>query len=917
MADLEDTIRIIFAGVDQTGSAIGSVASNLSSINDSVLKVAGPLADFATGLLAIEAAAFASGAAIAVLASDKADQFEISFREIATLIDEPVENLEGFRNAILEYGQSSTQSLSEIIAALYSSISAGVDYTKSLEVVAIAEELAIAGKADLGNTLVALVSTLNAYGKSTEEAGNISDIFFKTVALGQTTIPELSDSLSQVTSLAAQAGVPFDELAAAIAALTKGGAPTSAAITQVVGAISAIIKPSGEAAKLADDLGISFNAEALAANGLKGVLDEAAEATGGNVAQQAILFGRVQALNGVLALTGSAAQSFSDNLVEMDNVTGSTSEAAAKFRDVLDTGVDALDILLIKIGTPLRKAFFEARGSITDITNALAAAVVGDTGLKSLADLVVKLAQDFAATVKAIATNLPAALAAADFSDFEAGITAVVDAVGRLTGGFDVTSVDGLKNAIERLGSAFLGLSTFTAGAIDAITPLIAKIVELAESAPALDKDFISLAGNIGGLAIAANTVLPAVNTLLLGFIALGGAGGAIASVSSGLSTLGGVLAGAGAGFSAIAAAAGATAGALSLGVTSAAAAGAAIGKVGGEASGLTLALTDLIDRHTGLSESSRATAEAEDRFNDELIRTRQEVKEILSSLDGLNGKLDETEPKWQKQIDLLNEQNDTADKLTASFAKQGLIYDEVTGKLTPFNDGMKNLELVISDLEFKQKSLTEETRGYRAIIDEATGAVVGYEQVGGKLATSLDTTTDSAKEATEASDDFLVKMEEIASNERIKTIEAKVSLDIAQLEADTARVEAAFASINTSITSTGDVLNTSLGALTDLASSEFGGRFTEQFRILRDQIKLENNLREQSFELQRELNQAVIENLRAKSQALRRGDALIKVDGTNLAPELEAFMFKVLEAIQVKANSELQEFLLAVQPAA
>jgi len=50
-----------------------------------------------------------------------------------------------------------------------------------------------------------------------------------------------------------------------------------------------------------------------------------------------------------------------------------------------------------------------------------------------------------------------------------------------------------------------------------------------------------------------------------------------------------------------------------------------------------------------------------------------------------------------------------------------------------------------------------------------------------------------------------------------------------------------------------------------------------------------------------------------ARAAALRRGDAMIRIDGDGLQPHLEAFMFEILESIQVRVNQEGQELLLGV----
>lgn len=150
--------------------------------------------------------------------------------------------------------------------------------------------------------------------------------------------------------------------------------------------------------------------------------------------------------------------------------------------------------------------------------------------------------------------------------------------------------------------------------------------------------------------------------------------------------------------------------------------------------------------------------------------------------------------------------------------------------------------------------------------------------------------------------------MEEIASNERIKTIDAYVKLNVADLEAQTKRVEAAFNSIDTTIQSTGDLLG---GLFGNLSSAD---TYTK-LRII-EQIEAENKRRDAALELQKQLTQAEIENIQAKSRALERGDSVIKIDGTGLEPHLNAFMFEVLKAIRVSVNPEFQQYLLGLNPA-
>lgn len=161
------------------------------------------------------------------------------------------------------------------------------------------------------------------------------------------------------------------------------------------------------------------------------------------------------------------------------------------------------------------------------------------------------------------------------------------------------------------------------------------------------------------------------------------------------------------------------------------------------------------------------------------------------------------------------------------------------------------------------------------------------------------------ADKAAEAAQKMKLELEKLASNERIKLIEARVQLNVAQLQADTERIKAALASIDTTIKSTGDLLGSLFGQL-----DSQGNSFSDQWRIER-QIGLENQRRDDALRLQQELTKAQIEEMRARTQSLIKGDALIKIDGAGLKPHLEAFMWEILRAIQTRVNKDGLRLLL------
>ncbi len=196
MASLDQTIKIILTAVDETGGAFSTAAKGIDQLTDKVGAITGPMAAVTDSILATDAALLAMATTMTAVAVNAADKFDIGFREIATLVKTPIAGLQDFRQALLDYASTSTQSLDSVTQATYNAISAGVAQEDSLVAVAAAERLAVAGKAELNSTLEGLVGTMNAYGVGIDAAGKYSDVFFTTVRLGKTTIPELNDSLS-------------------------------------------------------------------------------------------------------------------------------------------------------------------------------------------------------------------------------------------------------------------------------------------------------------------------------------------------------------------------------------------------------------------------------------------------------------------------------------------------------------------------------------------------------------------------------------------------------------------------------------------------------------------------------------------------------------------------------------------------
>ncbi|WP_322003348.1 phage tail tape measure protein [Marinobacter alexandrii] len=866
----------------------------------------------------LDVALAAAALAVTGYAVKIADDFDTAFGEIATLIGQPASNLEDFQSQILQYSESSTASLDQITQATYNAISAGVDYKDSLELLNAAEQLSIAGRADLGDTTVALVSTLNAFGASADQAGEFADTFFTAVQLGQTTIPELASSIGRLAPIASAAGLSFKEMAAAIATITaETGTSTPEAITGIRAAITALLKPTKEASDIAAELGIEFNAAALESKGFAGVLEDVADKTGGNTETIAKLFGSVEALAPVLALTGNAADAFADNLVKFNDNAGASANAAGELADKLgllsQTLANNLQSALIGVGGRLTDETRSIVQSLTTIFNSLGSEIrLEDGAFAPILDALEGLAGDIERKMQTIAENFPQALANLDLSELLASFGDLSDELGdaftNVFGDIDLGTVEGLEQALQRVVDAFTALVNISAGIVDGLQPLFQAIGKGIEEFEDLDESTKRNVGELLGLSKAIDTVLPA----------LGALGGGLDSVGTGLTALAGAQ-----GFKALLGnlnsvkAIAATAGKGGL-VGLALAGGYGVGtlinefviepleKAFGGSIGTWLYEQFNADEIEKIKKELAPLTEAEKKLAKQTGELRDLNDRLAEKLKDTAIASEDTQKAWQDYADELvnaaNKQNDlnnAIDGTGENLNRSGNALDRLTDKASKNGDALGNVGQTTKELADNNKTLT---LGY----DEATGKVNSWSGAIIKSGKSVKVAADKTQDLITNTESYRLELEKIDSNERIKKIEAAVSLDIAEAEANADKVMAIFESLNTSIGSTESLINELYG------KQQSADNKLDKLDIESD-IRKEQKRRQESFELQKKVTKAELELIKAKTKQIANGDALIKVEGSGLQPHLEAFMFEILREIQVRVNAEGEEMLLGL----
>lgn len=327
MAGQSYPVEILLQARDQASA----VLKNVGTAAQQGLGKLGSLAGSITpqmGQLGTQSA-IAGGAITAALgmAGNASAQYGRQIAEVGTLSGEARDMLGEYRTELLslsaEYGQS-TEALTK---GLYDSVSAGIAAGDAIQFMADASKMAIGGVTDVSTSVDLLTSVLNAYGAEASEAAHYSDVMFATVQKGKTTIPELAANMGKIASTAAMAGIPIEEVGAALATMTAKGLRTEIATTSLAATIAVLMKPTKELSAALSSAGYASGEALLKAEGLTGAMKFLSEASGGSAAELSVLLGSIESVRGASALTSDGAVGLAANLEYMGDSAGAASGA--------------------------------------------------------------------------------------------------------------------------------------------------------------------------------------------------------------------------------------------------------------------------------------------------------------------------------------------------------------------------------------------------------------------------------------------------------------------------------------------------------------------------------------------------------------------------------------------------------------
>ncbi len=261
-------------------------------------------------------------------------QFNEGLANVATLIPGQAGRILELKDSVKKLSTETGKPLDDLTNGLYQVVSAFGDSIETQERLEVVTKASIAGQSTTVDSLNLLSAVTKAYGDTSVSAlKKVSDLAFETVRLGQTTFPELANSMQQVTDSANRLNVSQEELFGAFATLTGVTGNASTVATQYRSALVALEAPSDDLKKLYDELGVASGKALIEQYGLQGAFEEVVNYSDRTGTSLQSLLGRVQAMTFASSLAGAQSETYARKLGEIDVATGSTDKALLEVTD--------------------------------------------------------------------------------------------------------------------------------------------------------------------------------------------------------------------------------------------------------------------------------------------------------------------------------------------------------------------------------------------------------------------------------------------------------------------------------------------------------------------------------------------------------------------------------------------------------
>ena len=372
MAD--NKLRYYITG-NSTGlnKALNSASSRVKAFGSKMKSVGASLQKFSA------IGALAGGAAVKM-----AMDFDKNIAKIDALVGVGGEALGELSDAAKKMARETGLSSAKTSEAMFFITSAGLRGAEAMQVLEAAAKASASGLGEVATIADLATSAMNAYGSETLSATKATDILTAAVREGKLDASALAGSMGSVIPTASALGVSFDEVGAAMAAMSRTGTDAAQGSTQLNAILMGLTKttPAAQAAFAAMGLNASDLRKELATEGgLLSVLKQLKVGIDGNTDAAAAIYPNIRALKGVLDLTGAGAEDAEEIFRKLRDTQHATEIAFQKtshtasfklnkaMNNAKESFADVGKILLVQLLPPLTGVLNIIKNAFTAFTN--------------------------------------------------------------------------------------------------------------------------------------------------------------------------------------------------------------------------------------------------------------------------------------------------------------------------------------------------------------------------------------------------------------------------------------------------------------------------------------------------------------------------------------------------------------------
>lgn len=347
--EIKFNLRLAIDGKEQ----LGVITSSAKDVVKTLDEAKGAAARFSDKIASMNQAIGALNGLRTVLQdlTGESASFAKSMAITNTMAGKGGKDFAALKDSVTELSKEIPLTRDELANGLYQVISNGVPEDNWLDYLRASAKASVGGVADLGEAVKVTSTLIKNYGLSWQDATAIQDKIQLTAKNGVTSFEQMAQALPRVSGNAATLGVSVDDLMATFATLTGVTGNTSEVSTQLAAVFTALIKPSSEATKMAQQMGIEFNAAAIkSAGGFRQFLTQLDASVKGYAQSSGMLskevyaklFGSAESLRALGPLTTQLKDKFAENAEAMKGSAGTMDKA---FKTVATTGGSASQML--------------------------------------------------------------------------------------------------------------------------------------------------------------------------------------------------------------------------------------------------------------------------------------------------------------------------------------------------------------------------------------------------------------------------------------------------------------------------------------------------------------------------------------------------------------------------------------------